>query len=374
MKFRVICLLTALLLCVPARAAEPAPEIQARAAVVLHPETGRVLYEKNADAFLPIASTTKIMTALVVLERCDLSETVTIQPEDTAVEGSSMSLRPGETVTVEQLLYGLMLRSGNDAALALARYTAGSTEAFAELMNDKAASLGLKQTHFCNPHGLDAEGHGSTARELARLAAAAMENDVFRSIVSTERKAFGNQIYVNHNRLLRTYPGALGVKTGYTRAAGRILVSCAEREGTRFVCVTISDPDDWADHTALLDWAFASFRWQTLDGVAYTLPVVSGTASACAVLPEGSSGLLLKTGERAAITAELPRFVFAPLRPGDAVGTLTAAAPDGERVTVPLVSAGAVEADETLPLSFPERLGRFWRLAGRAGFSFQPRF
>ena len=199
----------------------------ARAAIVVHPETGAVLYEKNADERLGIASTTKIMTALVVLEHCALEEPVEILPEYTAVEGSSMYLRAGETYTVEELLYGLMLVSGNDAAVALACHTAGSVEAFADMMNDQARALGMTDSAFQNPNGLDAEGHYSTARDMAKLACAAMENETFRTIVSTKSTTVDGQTLVNHNRLLRSYNGAVGVKTGYTKTVGRTLVSCA---------------------------------------------------------------------------------------------------------------------------------------------------
>ena len=199
---------------------------------------------------------------------------------------------------------------------------------------------------------------------------AAMEHPSFRRIVSTERKTIGDKTYVNHNRLLRTYPGAVGVKTGYTTAAGRILVSCAERDGMRLVCVTINDPDDWADHTALLDWGFQEYQMFEGDGISYVLPVFSGEARACAVVPERTPRLLLRAGETPRIRAALPRFVFAPLKRGQSLGTLTLTAPDGTEVSAPLVCAGAVPADAALPLSFPEKLARFWRLAGRALFSF----
>lgn len=374
MKFRMMLLVCVCALCVSVHAAEPAPEPDAAACILIHPETGAVLYEKNADEPLPIASTTKIMTAMIVLERCGLTDTVEILPEYTGVEGSSMYLKAGSRYTVEDLLYGMMLQSGNDAAVALACHTAGSVEAFAELMNEKAAALGLTQTHFRNPHGLDASGHGSTARELSKIAAAAMENETFRTIVSTERRIIGDQTYVNHNRLLRTYPGAEGVKTGYTMAAGRILVSSAMREGTRFLCVTIADPNDWADHAALLDWAFASYTYFRCGGVAYAVPVLSGTADACIAVPEAVPSLLLETGQRPALSAELPRFVFAPLRQGQTVGALKVTAPDGTAASIPLICGGDVPADESVPLSLPERLGRFWRLAGRALFSFDPIF
>ena len=369
MKKWLLCVLICLL-CVPAYAVDNAPETSARSCILVCMDGGRVLFEQNADEFLPIASTTKIMTAMIVLESCALDEAVVIPPECADVEGSSMDLTPGETVSVEDLLYGLMLQSGNDAAVALAVHAAGSVEAFAERMNEKCSELGLMQTHYVNPHGLDAEGQGSTARELSVIAQAAMENPTFRKIVSTERKTVGNKTYVNHNRLLRTYPGAVGVKTGYTMAAGRILVSCAEKNGMRLLCVTISDPDDWDDHTALLDWGFEAFRMFEGEGISYVLPVFSGEARACAVVPKETPRLLLHAGETPRIRAALPRFVFAPLKRGQSLGTLTLTAPDGTEVSVPLVCAGAVPADAAMPLSFPEKLARFWRLAGRALFSF----
>lgn len=374
MKYRLFSLLFALLLCVPARAVSAPPEPSAAACVVMHPETGRVLYERSADERLPIASTTKIMTALVVLGQCNPDARVRILPEDTDVEGSSMGLRAGETYTVEQLLYGLMLCSGNDAALALARFAGGGVEGFARLMNGKAAALGLTRTHFCNPHGLDEEGHLSTARDLAALSCAAMDDPRFRAIVSTAQYACGDQIYVNHNKLLNTYPGAIGVKTGYTQAAGRILVSCAERNGTRFVCVTIDDPADWDDHAALLDWAFSNWRWRVFDDAAYVLPVQSGLRAKCVVLPGDAPGLLLENNARVRLIAELPRFVFAPLRAGEQVGTLTVTAPDGETASARLICAQDIPADEALRLSLSERLCRGWRLIGRSFFSFDPKF
>ena len=374
MKYRLLLVLLICSLCVPVRAVDAPPETEAKAAIVLHGDSGTVLYEENADEFLPIASTTKIMTALVVLEQCELTDKVEILPEYTDIEGSGMGFEAGEEYTVEELLYGLMLASGNDAAVALACHTAGSVAAFAERMNEKAAALGLRQTHFENPHGLDAEGHGSTARELALLTAAAMENPDFRAIVATDRRTVGDKTYVNHNRLLRSYPGAIGVKTGYTMAAGRILVSCAKRDDTELICVTISDPDDWDDHTALLDWAFDHYAWRVCRAIGYRLPVFSGQSDACLVLPAQPPALLTERGERLRFTAELPRFVFAPVSPGQRLGTLTVTAENGAQSSAPLVCAGSVRADERLPLSFSERVSRFWRLAGRAFLAYNPVF
>ena len=363
-----------LALCPPARAAEP-PAISAGAAAVMHVETGTMVFEKNADTPMLIASTTKIMTALVVLEHCGLAEPVEILPDYTAVEGSSMYLYPGETYTVEELLYGMMLASGNDAATALACHTAGSIEAFAQLMNDKAAELGLENTAFRNPHGLDADGHHSTAHDLAVLACYAMQNEQFRTIVSTNSITIGTQTYTNHNRLLRTYPGALGVKTGYTEAAGRILVSCAQRDNTQFVCVTISDPNDWDDHTRLLDWAFDEYEYREVVSAetAYALPVLSGADELCTIRPESEVSLFLKKDTPVDMQVSLPRYVFAPVVRGAAVGSLTITPADGGAVEVPLVYGSDVPLDLGVRLTPRERFGRAWGLAGHYLFAYYPK-
>lgn len=242
-----------LLLCMLPAVAE-AVEVSATAAVLLDADTGQVLYEKNGDEQMLIASTTKIMTALVVLEQAGLDDTVTVT-RDHMAEGSSMYLKPGETVRVEELLYGLLLCSGNDAALALTA-CAGGPEHFVALMNEKAAALGMTRTSFANPNGLDAEGHYSTARDMAVLAAAAMEEPTFRRICSSRSVTIGQRTMENHNRLLRQVEGCIGLKTGYTKAAGRTLVSCAERCGCRLIAVTLRDSDDWADHAALYKYGF----------------------------------------------------------------------------------------------------------------------
>ena len=323
--FGLACVLAISLLFTP-RAHAAGTDNAARAAIVVHPETGAVLYEKNADERLGIASTTKIMTALVVLEHCALDEPVEILPEYTAVEGSSMYLRAGETYSVEELLYGLMLVSGNDAAIALACHTAGSVAAFAGMMNDKARALGMTSSAFQNPNGLDAEGHYSTARDMAKLACAALENETFRAIVSTKSTTVDGQTLVNHNRLLRSYDGAVGVKTGYTKTAGRTLVSCAQRGTTQFVCVTLSDPDDWNDHTHLLDWAFENYEYGCVAGdtPVYAVPVLSATVELCAAAPERPAYLLVHPDDQVSLKAELPRFTFAPVEQGAQAGTLTA--------------------------------------------------
>jgi len=239
--------------------------LSAHSAIVIDAVTGRVLYEKNADQRSLIASTTKIMTGLLICENCEMEDPVTISQEAVGIEGSSLNLQAGEQITVEELLYGMMLCSGNDAAAALAIHCSGNFSTFVSQMNERAASLGLKRTKFSNPHGLDEKDHYSTARELAYLTAAAMENTVFREVVSTRQITFGDRVYTNHNKLLWQYEGALGVKTGYTKAAGRVLVSCAQRNGRRLIAVTINAPDDWQDHKSMLDQGFSAYQ------VSYTL-------------------------------------------------------------------------------------------------------
>ena len=242
-----------LIFCITPAVAE-ALEVSATAAVLMDADMGQVLYEKNGDRQMLIASTTKIMTALVVLEHAAPDDVITVTPDHMA-EGSSMYLRAGETVRVEELLYGLLLCSGNDAALALTE-CAGGLVPFVALMNEKAAALGMAHTSFANPNGLDADGHYSTARDMAVLAAAAVENPTFRRICSSRSVTIGQRTMENHNRLLRQVEGCIGLKTGYTRAAGRTLVSCAERDGCRLVAVTLQDGNDWADHAALYDYGF----------------------------------------------------------------------------------------------------------------------
>lgn len=248
--------LTMLLALLPCRA--EAVQLSAAAAILMDADSGEILFEKDAGRCMRIASTTKIMTALVALERAKLTDTITVTASH-MVEGSSMYLKPGETVTVEELLYGLMLCSGNDAALALAD-CCGGLDAFVQAMNEKAAALGMKDTSFANPNGLDDENHYSTARDMAVLAVYAAEDPTFRRICSTKTATVGGRSMTNHNKLLRQIEGCIGMKTGYTKAAGRTLVSCAERQGRRLVAVTLCDGNDWADHKTLYEMGFAAYE------------------------------------------------------------------------------------------------------------------
>lgn len=241
----------------------PPPQVSAKSAALLDGTTGECLCEKNGDQRALIASTTKIMTGLLVCEAGDLDRTVTVPETAAGTEGSSMYLRSGETLTRRELLYGMMLHSGNDAALTLAISVSGSEAAFVRQMNRRACALNLTQTHFANPHGLDSGENYSTALDLVRLAQAALQNEQFRAVVSTKTITCAGRTLTNHNKLLWRYDGCIGVKTGYTRHAGRILVSAAERGESQLIAVTLADPDDWRDHAALLDYGFAVLASQT---------------------------------------------------------------------------------------------------------------
>ena len=322
--------LTAAALCLtlaaPARAAaEDVPAVSAHAAVVMEAQSGQVLWQQRAEERMLIASVTKIMTALVVLERCPLDTVVTVDAAWTGVEGSSMYLYPGQTLTVRDLLYGLMLASGNDAAVALACVTAGSVEDFAALMNAKASALGCENTHFTNPNGLDEQGHYASAMDLALITREALRMEPFRRIVSTEEKTVGGQSFTNHNRLLRECEGVFGVKTGYTMAAGRTLVSACQRDGLTLICVTLSDPDDWQDHAALYDWAYGQYaRDDVLAGASWTVPVIGGVQDSVSVsAPEGLS-IFHRGGDEIEIQYHLPAFVYAEVRAGDEAGQAVA--------------------------------------------------
>ena len=304
-----------------AYAVSDAPDTSAASAIVMH-SGGEVIYEKNADAQSLIASTTKLMTAIDAIENCGLDDELEVGADSCGIEGSSMYLHLGQCVTVEDLLYGLLLVSGNDAADALARYTAGSIEDFAALMNEKARNLGMTNSPFSNPHGLDAEDHYSTARDMAVLMDYCMSDEDFVRIISASSRQVGEQCYYNHNKLLWRCEGCIGGKTGYTLAAGRCLVSCCERDGTRLICVTLSDPDDWNDHCRLYDWAFSQYsdRRALSDGSLPEVPVTSGTESAATVRPSEELSLFLPRDAELTVRYELPRFVFAPVNMGEHAG------------------------------------------------------
>ena len=297
--------------------------LSAEKAIVTDGNTGYVLFEKNADSRSLIASTTKIMTALIVCEQTNVLDRVRIPKAAVGIEGSSLYLKEGEILTVQELRYGLMLHSGNDAAVALAIYCGGSVEGFVQLMNDKAHVIGLEQTHFQNPHGLDAPEHYSTARDLAVLAGYAMNNPLFRQTVSTKSASITNRSLRNHNKLLWRLDGTDGVKTGYTKAAGRILVSSAYRNDRRLVCVTINAPSDWTDHEKLLSEGFLNYSMRQIvtkgDCLGY-VEIAGGNDAYVSLIAADNLCCMVAQWENPEVVLQEFGVVYAPVSEGEDAG------------------------------------------------------
>lgn len=337
------------------------PQVSARAAVVISADTGEIVHGVNASEKLPMASTTKIMTTLLCLESGGLYEEFTVDSDAIKVEGSSMGLQEGDTVTKYALCCGMLLPSGNDAANAAAVRIAGSIEAFAEMMNDRARQMGLSRTYFVTPSGLEGEGHGSSAADMALLAREALRNDIFRSICSQSsmKVKFGSPPYDrwlrNTNKLLGMYDGVYGVKTGFTDEAGRCLVSACEREGKDLICVTLSDSNDWNDHMALYDSSFENVRLAEI-----CLPqdisadIVGGNAERLRIVPEKdtvSVTTLAGSEEDFTFTVMSSPFLYAPVNEGDKVGSLSVSFLGREVERVDLFAAENVSAKAVKPRS-----------------------
>lgn len=340
-----------LILCVIGTA--DALDISAQSAILVEATTGKVLYSKNSDEERGMASTTKIMTAIIVLESADSDEIVTVKESCTGIEGSSMYLQPGEKLSVSDLLFGLMLKSGNDCAAALAEHIAGSEQEFVSLMNEKAKTLGLHHTRFINPSGLPDDEHFSTAHDMARLAAYAMQNEQFRRIVSTKSCKIGTRYLTNHNRLLSQAEGCDGIKTGFTKSSGRCLVTSAVRDGIRLIAVTLNAPNDWNDHQALYEFGFSTVK-QTLlhkaGDLAVSLPIYGGTASELSVVFQADLTAITAAEETVTVSFHFPRFLYAPITKGDQIGTALIQDSDGVLSVVPLV------ANETVAMVRPKGL------------------
>ena len=308
--------------------AHAAVDVSAKSAIVLDGASHAVIYEKNAYQKLSMASTTKIMTGLILAEQENLEREITVTAEMVAVEGSSMGLLPGDTVSLYGLLCGLMLASGNDAANTAALTVSGSIPAFAELMNKKAAEIGMKNTNFVTPSGLDDENHYSTAYDMALLAAAALENPIFAEVVSSKNKtvSYGNPPYqrriVNHNKMLSLYDGAVGVKTGFTKKSGRCLVSAAACADSTVIAVTLNDPDDWNDHIKMLDYGISRSARFVTDK--YSVPLVGGKSkNAEAICRRPDFEKLYGNADGLRYSVSLPKFLYADAEKGDVIGSLS---------------------------------------------------
>lgn len=327
MKKLICALLAAGMLAPLSVRAHAAPEVSAQSAVLIEAQTGTVLYEKNAREQRAMASTTKIMTAILTIEAGELDREFTVDSYAIMVEGTSMGLREGDRVSRRDLLYGILLPSGNDAANAAAVSVGGSIGGFVELMNKKAQELSLADTHFVTPSGLDAQGHYTTALDLARLTAYAMRNETFRGIVCcrSAQVEFGNPPYertlYNSNKMLRQYEGAIGVKTGFTDNARRCLVSAAERNGVTLIAVTLNAPDDWNDHAKMLDEGFSMVSAYPLETACSARVNVAGTGRSVGVYADGAAlSLLPQQRERLTRRVILPRMVYGGVTRGDELG------------------------------------------------------
>lgn len=340
----------------------------AQAAALIEQNSGRVLYVEHGDDERLIASITKIMTAVVALEHGDKNAEYTVTAQDMA-EGSSMYLQPGDRLRLEELLYGLMLVSGNDAALAAAHCVSGDVEAFVELMNDTAQRLGMTHSHFANPNGLDAQGHYSSALDMSVLAAYALQNQDFRRIVSTAAITIGDRRLTNHNKLLRMCEGCIGVKTGFTKAAGRTLVSAATREGMTLVCTTLSDGNDWNDHMALMDYGFANYHLETAvpaGRVLASVQVRDGTVVSVPLAAAADLSYPLTGEEKLKVVARVPLAVSAPVVPGQIIGEVCAYLGEEEVAKVDLAAAAPSARKE------PEPVYRSWWSFGKLPLPVSP--
>ncbi len=349
-----------LLLFIFTAAAKPAfaVDISAESAYVIDAATGTGILERDCDTRLPMASTTKITTAITAIENGNLESVITITNEDAAIEGSSTYLDGGDQVTLEELLYGLMLNSGNDAAEAIARAVGGDTETFVEMMNETAAKAGAENTHYDNPSGLDSPEHYTTAKDLAKIARYAMKNEVFADIVSTKaHKAVilnapdKEKWFANHNKLLRTYEGCIGVKTGYTKSDGRCLVSAATRYGMTFIAVTLNDPDDWNDHAAMLDYCFNNYVAKKI--ISASVPIKTETIGGreYEFYPEKDFAIAENVNSEPTDTVteiHMKHNIITPLKSGDPVGYASVYMDGAEIGRVNIISPEAVETKTLL--------------------------
>ena len=303
----------------------------AKAAVLIEQNTGAVLYGYNEDLPLPMASTTKVMTALLAIEQGHLDDVVTTSQNAFGVPGTSIYLEQGEQLTLEEMIYGLMLASGNDAAVAIAEHIGGSVEKFCQMMTDRARELGCKDTVFYTPHGLPNDKHHTTAHDLALIARQAMTYPFFRQVVSTQRATIPwrsrayDRVLTNKNKLLANYPGATGIKTGYTKAAGRCLVFGAQREGLSVIGVVLNCPDWFNAAAGIMDAGFEKYEYVSLfqDGETIrALPVLEGEKGSVNAVIKGDLGAPMEKGLWPQVEIELPDFVDAGVLAGQELGVV----------------------------------------------------
>ncbi len=331
-----------------------APAISSLSAVVYEPESGLVLYEKDARTARPMASTTKLMTALLAVEQLDPNETISVPGAALPVEGSQVGLKAGYSITVRAVLAGMMLSSGNDTANVLALLMDEDLPTFAARMNARALTLGMTDSRFVTPSGLDGEGHGASARDMALLGAAVLKQPLLAELCASKTATItlngSKRTLSNHNKLLKLFDGTVGLKTGFTKKAGRCLVSAVERDGITLVVATLNGGDYWNDHMALYNYAFGLVRRETMPSVApATCAVAGGEAETVPLMMQENPSCVLMTGESVTARVELPAFVWAPVEVGQKLGTVTYFADERPLATVPLRAAVRVDERELPP-------------------------
>lgn len=333
----------------------PSKAVYAKSYIVMEATTGRVISAANEHERLPMASTTKIMTALIALEQPDVYRYFEVDSNAIRVEGTSMGLQSGFSANLYGLSAGMLLPSGNDGANAAAVQIDGSIERFAERMNKRAQKIGMVDTNFVTPSGLHNENHYSSAYDMALLARTALKNPLFASICGSAAVTVEvgnppqNRTYQNHNKLLTTYEGCIGVKTGFTKKAGRCLVSAAERDGVKLICVTLGASDDWNCHKLLLDDGFSQVKPSELvmdvDLSKLSINVVGGEAEKLSVATQGQTLTCIDEADVGRIKSRvfLDKFYYAPVKVGDVVGEIRHYLDDSEIATTTLVAAKGTE-------------------------------
>lgn len=362
MKKRIIALITVCLLVFSfdVSAFANGVSVSAQSAVLICANNGKVLFSRSSDKQLSMASTTKIMTSLIALEAASPDTEITVTKEMVGVEGTSMGLLPGDSVSLRELVYGMLLQSGNDAANTVAYVLGGSPEGFAQMMNERAAEIGMKNTNFVTASGLDDKNHYSTAYDMALLACESIKNPEFASICSLKsaRLTYGNPPYArtltNHNRLLWKYEDTIGIKTGFTKKSGRCLVSAAERNGVILVAVTLNAPDDWNDHISMFEYGFSQCRSVSLgcnlSGVA--LNIVGGMQTQLPV--ELSYNPQWIEGESCVCRLLIKPVIYAPVEKGDIVGTAVFTSGNNIIAEVPVLASESIERKKAEIIQQPQ--------------------
>lgn len=365
-KWAVLCILPIwFLFSIPEMTVHAEMDISAKACILIEWATGEILFEKNAEEKLPMASTTKIMTTLLTIESGDLDAEFRVDNQAIHVEGSSMGLQENDLVTKRALCYGMLLPSGNDAANAAAVAIAGSIPAFAEKMNAKAKEIGMTRTCFVTPSGLEGTGHGASAHDMAILTREALQNETFREICgqASALVKFGNPPYerrlYNSNKLLRMYDGVIGVKTGFTDEAGRCLVSACEKNGVTLICVTLNDPNDWNDHMQLYDYGFSQVQPVTLEIPEVHQQLLNGVQEQISLKIENPVVIGATKQNISGIDYKilLAPFSYAPVKEGEELGKLEYYFNGIKICSLPLLAENAV-AEKIIPEK--NAIMKFW--------------